>query len=67
MEPWDAQSLASEWPHIPWREPLPVTVGEKHALLCRICVANHGFKAEDIDDVPKTREAFDDHMRETHP
>jgi hypothetical protein len=69
-EPWDAESLAETWPHIEWRQPVKVTVPSKgDGWLCRVCVANEGFRAERLGDPPsyRTREAFDEHMRLDHP
>jgi hypothetical protein len=56
-----------EYPGLPWREPLLVKVpGVGDGLACRLCVAKHGLRGNDVVKLPQTREEFDKHMAEQH-
>lgn len=59
--PWTVARLEEEFPAIRWREPIPVTVLVKRGVLpagaagpqgqvlvCRVCVANEGLKAQAV-------------------
>jgi hypothetical protein len=55
--PWTLAALEEAYPLLRWRDPIPVTVLVKQgvidgpagpALVCRVCIANHGLKARDV-------------------
>lgn len=60
------EELDSAYPSIKWREPLPVTCGDSTGLACRICIADKGLKGRDVDDLPKTAEEFQQHLKAEH-
>jgi hypothetical protein len=46
---WTPESgLRAEYPHIPWDDPVVVTVNDRSAHVCRCCVALHGLKGIDV-------------------
>ena len=57
------------FPSIPWREPLPVKLLDASAsgLACRICIAVRGLHGSEVGALAKTREEFDEHMKQEHP
>jgi len=59
--------LELTYPGLPWRYPLAcrVSTGET-GLGCRLCIAMHGIKAEEISDLPQTQDEFAAHMRQFH-
>lgn len=56
------------FPSIQWDEPIKITVMGKNPLFCcRLCIANRGLKATDVDKQGfQTTEAFHQHYGETH-
>jgi hypothetical protein len=60
--------LLLNFPQVPWREPLHVTVNGVGATPfgCRLCIAIRGLKGRDVGSLPQTREEFDKHMAERH-
>lgn len=47
------QELRDSYPEIEWDEPVKVTVGAiGQWWVCRICIAQHGLKAAEIDATP---------------
>lgn len=64
--PWTLPMLYGRFPGIAWQEPMTATnmqTGE-HGLACRICVARYGLQGFQIKNLPQTKEAFAEHMKE---
>lgn len=59
--------LKLRYPLIEWRKPIVVATADLSRYVCRICIANHGLKSEDVKNWPETRTAFDEHLKQTHP
>ncbi len=54
-------------PYIPWLEPLRIARSDgASGFGCRFCIANNGFVACDVESLPPTPEAFEEHMRKVH-
>jgi hypothetical protein len=62
------RALQLRFPEIQWREPVKVTVvGLSPRLVCRICIARYGLKAEEVAHWPLTLDLFNHHMEQHHP
>jgi hypothetical protein len=44
-----------------------VVPGVGRGLECRFCVAAYGFRAEDVDQLYRTRKDFEAHLAQFHP
>lgn len=54
------------YPWIEWRKPIAITIlGGHRGLGCRLCIARSGFRPSK-DELFKTVEEFEVHMREKH-
>jgi len=62
----EEQELITEYPSLPWTEPLPVHLlgGNASGLGCRFCIALSGLFGGDVANLCQTREEFDAHMQE---
>jgi hypothetical protein len=55
------------YPWIPWRTPLCASPLDGAALwVCRLCVADHGLRAQDVDLVWPTADAVARHLATAH-
>lgn len=56
------------FPMIVWNEPINVvlTDGEEGGYFCRICIAKHGLKAEQVIEQAVSKEEAEQHIREEH-
>lgn len=62
------RELIRTFPAVAWGRALPIHVpGVGHGLACRLCVAHHGLRADEIPQLPKDGDAFAQHMRNEHP
>lgn len=62
-----ARDCERAYPWIPWRTPLRVEIVDgASGYACRICVALHGLKAEDVGLLWETPEAVEAHTRASH-
>jgi hypothetical protein len=65
--PTDAE-LERRWPHLRWREPVIFAVhGGGLAFCCRFCALAGAMRGDDASTLPRSRAAYDRHMRELHP
>jgi hypothetical protein len=53
-----------EYPSIPWREPINVSLDSGDFLGCRVCIGEGGLRGDGTppDRLFTTREAFDEHF-----
>lgn len=60
--------LEQRFPAIPWRSPLLMQAmdSEVFGFACRYCIAQRGFKADEIAALPKTEAEVIAHIREAH-
>lgn len=47
MTMWSLAQLESMFPWVHWREPQPVSFGERWFYGCRVCIANVGIKTRE--------------------
>lgn len=61
----DLERWRLDFPWIDWSEPITVaTVGSEGRLACRVCIAELGLKAGELDGrLFDDREQFDEHMK----
>lgn len=67
----DEGELRHRFPEIPWDQPVRVTVigYGPGRWVCRYCIARHGLRGEEIDQLPwayETRAAALDHIEGEH-
>lgn len=64
---WPLELLEGRWPAIAWREPILImrTDGAK-GWACRVCIANVGFMARDIDKLCATPDEVRNHLAQFH-
>lgn len=62
------RDLERLYPEIPWRRPVIVhrTDGAK-CYACRVCIALDGLHATEIEQLPQTPEAHEEHFLREHP
>jgi len=62
-----------QFPDLPWRTPLPISVpgpgpgGLIRRFGCRICIAEHGIKSDDVLNLPKSWSESFFHIFTAHP
>lgn len=62
------QQLRQLFPQVPWDSPIVLTgaSGQRTEYGCRICIAQHGLKEEEIDQHPKNAPDFAVHLLNVH-
>jgi hypothetical protein len=61
--------LEERFTAIQWRVPVSVTVGARSRLCCRICIANFGLKAAELETVAycfDDEAGFIEHLKSQH-
>lgn len=59
--------LEDRFPHIAWRTPIKITVGEAVvAFGCRLCIGRYGLSADLLKSHPTTGLEFEMHMAKVH-
>jgi hypothetical protein len=64
------EALETDYPQLPWREPIQIMSGKVKKIGCRYCIAALGLKGSDVRCVPfafECMEAFEAHMAAKHP
>jgi hypothetical protein len=54
------------YPHIAWREPIAVTLGDVQGYACRLCLALDGLKGTDVHRLLPTPDAVRAHLAAAH-
>jgi hypothetical protein len=64
---WSLEQLERRWPAIAWREPIHVerTDGAE-GWACRVCIANVGLMARDIDKLWRSPDEVREHLALCH-
>lgn len=56
-------ALEAAYPHIRWRQPLLVN---GRFFACRVCVGLNGLRGNEVEILPKSRDAWEEHFRAEH-
>jgi hypothetical protein len=58
--------LLERYPWIAWTEPVFMVLPERSGFACRVCIAEQGIAAEDVERLFPTRDEFFAHYRAAH-
>lgn len=58
--------LERDHPQIDWREPIAITLPGARGYACRICIANDGLAASEVERVEADAEVVRRHIVEAH-
>lgn len=60
--------LMQTYPSVPWAEPVKVTTSDVTRYCCRLCIAHHGLKAQDVASAGfQTAADCAEHIAREHP